>query len=41
VASSRGLGRVNVLLMEPNAPPMRPNVTLGGHDFTSSAHFRV
>jgi hypothetical protein len=41
VASSGGLGRPNVLLMESNVPPMRPNVTLGGHDVTSSAHFRV
>jgi hypothetical protein len=41
VASFKGLGRPNGLLMEPNVPPMRPNVTLGGHDVTSSAHFRV
>ena len=41
VASSRGLGRPNVLLMGPDVPPMRPNVTLGGNDVTSTAHFRV
>jgi hypothetical protein len=41
VASSRGLGRPNVFLMEPDIPPMRPNVTLGGHDITPTTHFRV
>jgi hypothetical protein len=34
VASSGGLGRTKVFLME-------TNVTLGGHDVTSTAHFRV
>jgi hypothetical protein len=36
-----GLGRPNVFLMDPDVPLMRPNVTLGGHDVTSIAHFKV
>jgi len=41
VASSGGLGRPNVLLMELDVQPMRPNVTLRGHDVSSTAHSRV